>query len=182
MRNLASLAVLVAFSAFSPGIAAQQGAQPGPVVQSAGAVFAVPSPTFETPKDMEYKVAWEIVTPAGQPDRANQSMNTVARFLNMHAQAGVPRERTRVAMVVHGNAGFELLENAAYREKFGVDNPNAAMLREILDAGGRVVLCGQSAASRSIPTDRLIPGVQVALSAMTAFVVLQEEGYRVNPW
>jgi intracellular sulfur oxidation DsrE/DsrF family protein len=179
MRNVARLAVLLA--AFAPGVSAQQRAEPGPVVPSAGAVFAVPSPTFETPKDIDYKVAWEIVTPAAQPDRVNQSMNTVARFLNMHAQAGVPRERTRVAMVVHGNAAFELLDDSAYRERHGVDNPNGAMIREILDAGGRVVLCGQSAASRDVPTDRLIPGVQVALSAMTAFVVLQGEGYRVNP-
>jgi intracellular sulfur oxidation DsrE/DsrF family protein len=63
-----------------------------------------------------------------------------------------------------------------------VDNPNAELIRELTAAGVPVVLCGQTAASRGIPTDGLIDGVQVALSAMTAFLVLQEDGYRVNPW
>jgi intracellular sulfur oxidation DsrE/DsrF family protein len=56
------------------------------------------------------------------------------------------------------------------------------LIRELTAAGVPVVLCGQTAASRGIPTDGLIDGVQVALSAMTAFLVLQEDGYRVNPW
>ena len=56
------------------------------------------------------------------------------------------------------------------------------MIGELLAAGHPVILCGQSAASRGVPTDQLIPGVEVALSAMTAFLLLQDEGYRVNPW
>ena len=34
----------------------------------------------------------------------------------------------------------------------------------------------------TIRADGLIDGVQLSLSAMTAFLVLQDEGYRVNPW
>jgi intracellular sulfur oxidation DsrE/DsrF family protein len=48
--------------------------------------------------------------------------------------------------------------------------------------GTEVILCGQTAASRGIPTDRLVNGAQVALSAMTAFVLLQQDGYYANPW
>lgn len=100
----------------------------------------------------------------------------------MHAQAGVPVERLAAAVVVHGGASFELLDDEAYRSRFGTDNPNGDLLRELLGSGQRVILCGQSAASRGVPTDALIPGVEVALSAMTAFILLQDEGYRVNPW
>jgi intracellular sulfur oxidation DsrE/DsrF family protein len=171
----------IAVAAFSADAAAQQQTQAGPIIHSAGAVFGV-SPDMATPIDRDYKVAFEVAGPASAPDRMNQSINTVARFLNMHAQAGVPTERLSGAIVAHGGASFELLDNEAYRARFGVDNPNAELLKELIAAGQPVVLCGQSAASRGVPTDGLIPGVQIALSAMTAFMLLQDEGYRVNPW
>jgi intracellular sulfur oxidation DsrE/DsrF family protein len=160
---------------------AQQPTEAGPIIESAGAVFAV-QPDFTTPTDRDYKVAFEIAAPAPSPERMNASINTVARFLNMHGQAGVPAERVSGAIVVHGGAVFEFLDDEAYREKFGVDNPNAELIRELIAAGQPVLMCGQSAASRGVETERLIPGVQVALSAMTAFLLLQDEGYRVNPW
>ena len=177
-----ALAAAIAAFVLVPGLSAQQRTQSGPIIHSAGAVFEVEAPDFVTPTDIDYKVAFELAGASSQPDRLNGSLNTVARYLNMHAQAGVPRERIRAAVVVHGTAGWEMLDDDAYRERFGVDNPNRALIRELADVGVDVILCGQTAAGRGIPTDALVPGVQVALSAMTAFVVLQEDGYRVNPW
>jgi len=180
MRALTVLAAALVL--VSPSLSAQQRTTAGPIINSAGAVFAVPNPTFETRMDMEYKVAFEVSTPSSQKDRLNQSFNTVARFLNMNAQAGVPVDHIHAALVVHGGAGFELLDNEAYRKQNGVDNPNAELIRELVSSGTPVILCGQSAASRGIQREDLIPGVQLALSAMTAFAILQEEGYKVNPW
>ncbi|MDH3271001.1 MAG: DsrE family protein [Gemmatimonadota bacterium] len=174
--------ILAALTLVDPGaIEAQARAKAGPIVESAGAVFAV-DPDLVTPTDRDYKVAFEIAAPASTPERMNASINTVARFLNMHAQAGVPAERLSAAIVAHGAASFELLNDEAYRARFGVDNPNSKLIAELIAADQPVILCGQSAASRGVPTDQLIPGVQVALSAMTAFLLLQDEGYRVNPW
>ncbi len=179
MRTLFALAALVL--AAVPA-AAQARTTSGPIIHSAGAVFAVPSPDFPTPADGEYKLAFELAEAAPSPDRLNTSLNTVARFLNMHAQAGVPAERIHAAVVYHGPAAFELLDDEAYRARHGVDNPNAELIRELIGTGAKVILCGQTAAARGVPTDHLVEGVEVALSAMTAFVVLQQEGYRVNPW
>ena len=176
------LTCLLASLLVGSALSAQERTRPGPVIRSAGAVFAVPTPTFATRTDLDYKVAFEIATAPSQPDRQNTALNTVARYLNMHAQAGVPRQRIHAAVVVHGPAGWELLDDEAYRARHGTNNPNAELVRELIGAGTRVILCGQTAAARGIPTDRLIEGVDLALSAMTAFVVLQEEGYRVNPW
>lgn len=179
MRHLLPLAAL---ALLVPGLSAQQRTSAGPIIHSAGAVYDVPSPDFTTRPDQEYKVAFELAVASESPDRLNQSLNTVARFLNMHAQAGVPADRIHAAVVVHGTAGWEMLDDEAYRERHGVDNPNAELIRELTSVGAQVILCGQTAASRGIPTDGLIDGVQMALSAMTAFLVLQEDGYRVNPW
>lgn len=170
-----------ALLALASSASAQQRTSAGPIIESAGAVFSV-DPDIAVDKNQYYKVAFEIATPASSPEAMNQTINTVARFLNMHAQAGVAEDHLRGAIVAHGGASFELLDDAAYRARHGVDNPNAQLIRELLDAGQPVILCGQSAASRGIAKADLIPGVQVALSAMTAFLMLQERGYRVNPW
>ena len=154
----------------------------GPIIKSGGPAYAVPSPTFEVSADTEFRVVFEVVEGSQRPERAAPGFGSMARFLNMHGAAGVPVERLHVAAVVHGTAGKALLSDDAYREEFGTANPNAAMIRELTEAGARIVLCGQTAAARGIDTDRLLPGVQVSLSAMTALFVLQEEGYRVNLW
>jgi intracellular sulfur oxidation DsrE/DsrF family protein len=112
----------------------------------------------------------------------NPGLNTVARFLNMHARAGVPLRQSQVAVGVHGTAGKDLLQDHAYRSRLATDNPNAELVRELAEAGVRLILCGQTAASRGLPTDSLFEPVEVALSAMTALAVLQEDGYHVNPF
>lgn len=173
---------VVSLLVLSAPLHAQSRAVPGPMIHSAGAVFEIERPTFATPTDMEFKVVFELAAASSDPARLNPSINTVARYLNMHAQAGVPRERIRAAIVAHGPASWELVDDAAYREEHGTANPNATLIRELIESGVRVVLCGQSAASRGVPRDHLIDGVELALSAMTAFVVLQEEGYHANPW
>ena len=173
--------LLLFFAAVTPG-SAQAPRHTGPIIQSGGPVFEVDAPDFKTPTDLEYKIAFEISQPASSPDKLNAALTTVARFMNMHAQAGVPRNKIHAAVVVHGGAGWEVLGNEAYADHHGVPNPNAVLIRELVDAGAQVILCGQTAASRGIPRDGLIPGVQVALSAMTALYALQEDGYRVNPW
>lgn len=168
-------------------IAAPLGAQQeprraGPVIRSAGAVFEVARADFETPLAMTYRVAFDISQAATSPTDVNPGLNTVARFLNMHAQAGVPLRQLQVAVVLHGTAGKDLLQDEAYRSRLGVENPNAPLLRELSGAGVRLILCGQTAASRGLPRDELLEPVEVALSAMTALVVLQEEGYHLNPF
>ena len=61
-----------------------------------------------------------------------------------------------------------MLDDDAYRERHGVENPNSELIRELVASGAQVILCGQTAAGRGIPTDRLADGVQLSLSAMTA--------------
>ncbi len=190
MSRLIRAALLLAALPLSLGAQATT----GPVIMSGGAVFDVPDATFVTPLASDFKVVFEIargVTDATSPAGANaadsltppnEQLNTVARFLNMHARAGVPRERVKLAAVVHGTAGKDLLDDETYRARYGTANPSAPLIRELLAAGVRIILCGQTAAGRNVPRDRLIPGVQVALSAMTAMAVLQSDGYRLNPW
>lgn len=182
MRSLAPLLLVAALASSAPLFA--QGAErlSGPLIHGAGGTFAVPELDIETPPDRDYRIAFEVATEAPSPDAVSPGLHTAARFLNMHARAGVPPERMHVAVVVHGPAGKHVLRNDAYREKTGADNPNLALLDELADAGVRIILCAQTAISRDLPLDRIAEPVEIALSAMTAFLLLQDEGYRVNPF
>jgi len=151
----------------------------GPLIKSAGAVWNLDQLDLPTDTQKTYKAVFDIMNSPEDPDQINASMETIARFLNMHAQQGVPASKLQAAMVVHNKASKDLLQNPFYKDRYGVSNPNTTMLKELMDAGVTVIFCGQSSMARNIPQEETIPGVQTALSAMTALISLQDEGYRL---
>lgn len=150
----------------------------GPIIQDFGPVFEVDAPDFATPLG-ETKAVFEVAAGADQPDQLNAHIVSLARFLNMSGRAGVPSENLKLALVVHGTAGKDLLNHEGYRAKYGVDNPNYELIQALRGFGVQVVLCGQTQMSRGLPRNQLAPGVQVALSAMTALLALQNQGYNL---
>jgi intracellular sulfur oxidation DsrE/DsrF family protein len=154
----------------------------GPAIEGFGAVYAVESPSFATPTDLLYQVAFEVALGTDEPDQVNPRIETLARFLNMHAQAGVARENMKLALVLHGTAGKDALGDEGYRRRYGMDNPNAELIQALREYGVRVVLCGQTQVHRGLEREELANGVEVALSAMTALAALQSQGYHVNPF
>jgi len=134
------------------------------------------------PADTEFAIAFDVAKPAEDGAR-NRGFESAARFINMHVAAGVPEENIQIAVVVHGKAAMDLLSDEAWAAK-GKEGANlsGAMIRAMLDKGVRFILCGQSGAAYGIKADELIPGVETALSAMTAHALLQQSGYTVNPF
>ena len=176
---LASLCVGLAVGSFvSPAAHAQALGTPGagPVVEDFGAVYEVSGMDWEAP-DVEYRAVFDVRDPAEAPGARNRNIETVARYLNMHARAGVPPERLHAVVVLHGGAAKGALSDEAYRERYGAANPDYGLIRALIDAGAEVILCGQSAMSRGFPAADLAPGVRLALSAMTALVAYQQRGY-----
>jgi len=132
-------------------------------------------------KNALYKVVFDTSV-QGSEDKVSGKINSVARFLNMHAANGILPENIQLALVVHGKASFDLLNNNRYQAKYGKNNPNEPLLSLLLKNNVRIYLCGQSAAYYEITNDSLHDGVQMALSAMSANAVLQQEGYTLNPF
>lgn len=112
----------------------------------------------------------------------NRSFDSLARFLNMHVRAGLKPENINLALVVHGKAAYDLLNNKAYDSRFLGDNPNKALLAALLANNVDIYLCGQTAAYYDIKNQDLQKGVSMALSAMTAHALLQQQGYTLNPF
>ncbi len=153
----------------------------GPVFPDIGPVADVEA-SFEIPADANFRHSFDVAT--RMEDGPNRGFVSVARFINMHARGGVPAERIQTALVVHGQAAHDLLNAEAYAERFdGAANPSEGLITALTEHGVRVILCGQSAAANGIDeTSDLLPGVEVALSAMTAHALLQQRGYTVNPF
>ena len=150
--------------------------KPGPMIAEYGAAAAVPG-AENIPPGTVFKVAFDV-SDAGEAGSINRRFNSLARFLNMHGQAGVPIEDMRLALIVHGTAAVDLTQDARY----GGTNANAGLIKALVDAGVDVMICGQSMAARNIQAEELLPGVQISLSAMTAHALLQQQGFSLNPF
>lgn len=151
----------------------------GPIITDYGKVWTIDNTDFKVDSSKVYKAVFDIMSSPESHESVNETIETAARFLNMHAQSGVPAENLKVALVVHNKASKDVITNKAYQKKYGTDNPNQELLKALMDAGGQIIFCGQSSVSRGFPREDLIQGVQLSLSAMTALIQFQDEDYRL---
>ncbi|MDT0539853.1 DsrE family protein [Croceitalea sp. P059] len=151
----------------------------GPIIKDYGKVWSIKNLDYQVKLDSEFKVVFDIMNSPKDVNQRNASIETAARFLNMHGQSGVSKENMKVALVVHNKASKDIITNEAYKARYGTDNPNAEMVQQLIEAGVEFVFCGQSSLSRNFPIEETVPGVQLSLSAMTALIQLQNDGYRL---
>lgn len=154
----------------------------GPVIEGFGAAYTVPELDLKINKDKTYKLVLDVKDTPQDPDRINPMINTAARYLNMHAQVGVPLTNIKVAIVLHGMASKDSLTDNAYQDRFNTANPNLDLLKALKQAGAEIYLCGQSAIHSGYGRTDLDSSVSLALSALTALVMLQSDGYRLVSW
>ncbi|NNL35294.1 MAG: DsrE family protein [Silicimonas sp.] len=154
------------------------GPQTGPVVENFGPVYDVPAGSFNLDATQDYAVIMDVSGVTGEPGMPNPGIESAARFLNMHARNGIERRRLKLAVVLHGPAAAAALTDEAHTSRFDMPNVNKALLEALGRAGVAVYLCGQSAAHRGFEPGELLPEVDIAVSAMTVHVRLQQEGYR----
>ncbi|WP_299326211.1 DsrE family protein [Parasphingopyxis sp.] len=179
---LKTIAGLLTAALAATSLSAQSDAfHTGPVFAELGQIAGVTT-TMAIPADAQFAVAFDTATRA-EPGEVNRTLNSAARFINMHVAAGVPRENIRLAVVVHGRASLDLTRAEFYAgRQDGAENANAAAIEALLANDVQIILCGQTAAYYEIGVDDLLPGVDMALSAMTAHALLQQDGFTVNPF
>lgn len=151
----------------------------GNIITEFGPTYKIDNPEYPTSISENYKVVFDISKAPENPAETNKYVEGVARFLNMHSEAGKPAKTMDVAIVMHGEAAQGLLKNKYYQEKYKVDNPNQALFEALHKNGVQIILCGQTAMHRNITEERRIPETKVALSAMTALIQLQNDDYRL---
>lgn len=176
VRTVAALALSLA----ALPAAAQEGFTTGPLIKDFGPIAPVMS-EVEIPEGTVFTVRWDARNKA-RTGELNTTLVAAARFLNMHAAAGVKPEDMRLAVVVHGEAVRDVATNETHRAHYDADNANLPLIAELAKHGARIYVCGQSAAYYKLANEGLAPGVAMALSAMTMHALLEDEGYTlINP-
>ncbi|NNC38161.1 MAG: hypothetical protein EX271_00385 [Acidimicrobiales bacterium] len=133
----------------------------------------------------KFKIAFDTAK-AANPGELNRTLTSAARFINMHAEAGVKLKNIKLAVVIHGGATRDVAKNDYYHghqdSEDIKDNANAELVKTLLNNGVEIYVCGQSATYYDLNNEDLLPGVQMSLSAMTAHALLQQKGYTLNPF
>ena len=151
----------------------------GPLIEGFGRHVDLPNADFVMRTDDNiYKVAFEIFQPLNAPERPHMRLEAAARFMNMHAHAGIPQENLQVKLVLHGGGTRAAMTNEAYQERYEMDNPSLPLLEALSDAGVEIFLCEQSRVLNGLDANEVSAPVKSALSAMTAVVTLQADGYQ----
>ena len=145
---------------------------PGPLIEAYGQIASVDY-DMAIPEGASLAVAFDTAT-RSEAENLNPTLTSTARFLNMHVANGIAPESLRVAVVVHGGAVHDMASATA--------GANADLIATLLEHNVRVIVCGQSATYQDVGRDDLLPGVEMALSAMTAHALLQQDGYTLNPF
>jgi len=148
-----------------------------PIIKDYGGIYDLPFAEEKIDPTLEYKIAVEVVRASEKPEDVNWALNNVARMLNLHAMAGVPKEKLNVVLAVHGGAAFTVMNNEEYKKKYKTDNPNLELYKALQEAGVKIFVCGQSLIARDINKDKMVDGIKIASSMLTTMTTYQLKGY-----
>src|SRR3954471_4416905 len=95
-----------------------------PAIKDFGTMFDVPFARDKANPSMKYKIIVESGTPNEKPDSIYPPLEHVSRMYNLHVYSGVKPKNLDIELVIFANPIFVVLNNEAYKKKFGIDNPN----------------------------------------------------------
>ena len=148
-----------------------------PIVKGFGGIYEIKDAVERPDPSLEYKIMVDLSTGADSPAEISRWVDNVARLMNLHGLAGVPKERLHVKVVVHGGAIFTLLTDEKHQERSKVDNPNLKAYEALIASGAEIFVCGQSMVARNLDKKDLLPGVKIAHSALTTIITYVPQGY-----
>ena len=174
MHLASCLAVLLTLG-IATAVPADEPAFVFPLIKGYGGI--VVQPDAAEPPRRGVKIVFDI-TAEGKPEEAHRGIESVARYLNLNAQAGLSPSDVTLAIVLHGGATKCALKDEAYaRATQASENPNLPLLRELQKHGVELFVCGQSLARNKLPTNDVAKELTIAVSAMSVNVNKQLDGY-----
>ncbi len=147
------------------------------MIQSGGSMYEVPEAVPVADKQMKYKIIVDLSKASDKPDSINSAIDKLARLVNLHHEAGIPAKNLSIIAVFHFLATPNILDDEAYKKRFGINNPNTAIINELAQNGVKFYVCGQSLRARKLVEDKRNPNIQVAQSALLTFSTFQNKGY-----
>ncbi|EMI20568.1 membrane or secreted protein containing DUF1791 [Rhodopirellula maiorica SM1] len=150
-----------------------------PVIADHGGVVRLPDAAQQPRAATKFLVD---LTSGNGTGKLNAGFEKVAKYVNIYAGGGADPVDVEIAVVVHGDATLAVLNADAYAAKFKTEgNPNLKLLRELHGAGVEFYVCGQTLIAKGATPDDVADFVKTAVSALTAVVNLQADGFAYVP-
>ena len=126
----------------------------------------VRTPDAAEPPRRGAKIVFDI-TADSKPEEVNKGLESVARYLNLNAEAGFKPADAKLALVLHGGATKAALGDEAYaKHTAAMKNPNLDLIRELKTCGVGVAVCGDCSSAKYFLKRR----ASSALSESSAFL------------
>ena len=152
-----------------------------PVIKGYGGIETTEGAAERPDKSVRYRVIFNVTKGPAAPGKINPTLDRIARFINLLGADGVRPAAGDLVAIVHGPATALVMDDASYRAKFGVPNPNLELIERFRQNGTEVRVCSQALASNKIARKMVNPAVQVDVSAMTTLANLQLKEYALIP-
>ncbi len=150
-----------------------------PIIPKHGGVLPRPK-AVEQPR-AGARVVFDATADA-KPADVNKGLDRVARLMNLYGVAGFKAQDVKITIVLHGEATKSVLNDAAYKARFQVEqNPNLPLIRELQKAGVEVLVCGQALNYKGFPDGEVAEGIPIAAAALTVVINKQTDGYSYVP-
>ncbi len=152
-----------------------------PAIQGFGKIHELPQAAYQPEPSKTYRIVFALTKGSKDASEVNPSLDHVARAVNLYVASGVALTHLKFVAIAYGEATPLALDDAHYRAKFGVPNPNLALTAELRKAGIAVAVCGQAVAEHHIDYAWIDKSVTVALSGLTTVTTLEQAGYSLMP-
>ncbi len=135
------------------------------------------SKVLDYDRNLDYKIVIDITDSHKDSTTVMTTLQEVARSYNLNVANGVKQRNLKMAVVIHGGAYKGILNEDAYKKKYNTSNPNLEVLKLMKKEGIKFYVCGQILAFREIAEADISKDVEIALSAKTALITLDQMGY-----
>ena len=169
--------LLTAVLAGAADAAAHWGKPVAAAVPGASGYIEIPHAAVMPQKTRTYRAVYDATRAAGKPGELVPALDMAGSELNLLQATGVPLSRAQFVVVFHGPAVDGILDDAHYRAKYHVANPNLPVIRDLKKAGVRLYVCGQHLAFSDMDPATLTPDVTVASDALIVLMTFQADGY-----
>ena len=122
-------------------------------------------------------MVFKVSRGAEKLSQVNPALENVAQVVKTYVAAGVPVQALKFVVAVKGEATSAMLRNDRFRQLFGADNPNIALISALEQQGAKVTACDQALAWHHYQPQWIANAVIHTPSALTTMTTLQNQGY-----
>jgi len=112
-------------------------------------------------------------------DGVGAGLAFVHGLVKAYQSIGTPPDRLHISAVVHSDAAYWMLKDSSYGafSKRESTNPNKAIIRELVEMGVSVELCGETMKEHGWTGEDILPDVKIVPNAYPRIVDLELQGY-----